>query len=391
MKYDVIIIGAGAAGLFCASKIKNKKVLILEKNISPGKKLLISGGGKCNFTNNDDIEDLITHYNKRNFVKKALFNYSNKDLLKDIDFKYTITEEGKIFPKTMNSKTVLKWLLNNINKNTSIKFNTKISNIEKKDIFKIKTNHGEFKSDILIVATGGKSYPILGTNGDGYNIAKKFGHNIINPKPALSPIIIKNYPFKDLSGSTINVIIKKGKSKYYGRLLFTHKGFSGPVVLNNSRYFENGDKLSISFVNFNNEELFRNDLQKKMNKNILLFDVLKKYNLSKRFIAIMFKKINLDKRIKCNVLSKKNRNLVINYLYNQKFVIDKVGDFNIAMVTSGGIDTKEIDSKTMESKIVKNLYFIGEVIDIDGDTGGYNIQWAFSSAKSAADFINKNF
>ncbi|MBM7559981.1 NAD(P)/FAD-dependent oxidoreductase [Marinitoga litoralis] len=392
MEYDVIIIGAGPAGLFCSSNIKNKKVLILEKNEKPGKKILVAGGGKCNFTNNDSINELYLHYgDKKNFVKKALYKYSNKDLLNEVGFEYIITDEGKVFPKNMNSKTVLNWLLEINNKNNvEIKYNIKIQNIEKKDKFIINTNKGEYISKFLIIATGGKSYPMLGSTGDGYNIAKKFGHNIIKPKPALTPVIIKDYPFVDLSGNSMNVLIRKNKQIFKGNMLFTHKGFSGPVILNSSRYFNYGDLIKISFVNFDNEENFRNDFFELINnnKNSLLNEVLKKYNITKRFIAIMFKRLNLNNTIKCNNISKNERNKIINYLYNQEFIIEKVGDFNVSMVTSGGVDTKEIDSKTMESKLIENLYFIGEVLDVDGETGGYNIQWAFSSAKVASDSIN---
>lgn len=394
MHYDVIIIGAGPAGLFCASKIEYKNVLILEKKEKPGKKLLVSGGGKCNFTNNDEIKELITHYgNKKNFVKRVLYNYSNYDLLNEVNFEYIITEEGKVFPKSMKSKTVLNWLINKINNknNVEIKYNISIINIEKNEKFVIKTNIGIYTSDFLVIATGGKSYPMLGSNGDGYIYAKNFNHTIIKPKPALSPVIIKNYPFSDLSGISMDVILRKGKLIYKGTLLFTHKGFSGPIILNTSRFFENEDTIKISFVTFENEEIFRKNFNNllKNNKNALLFDVLKKYNLTRRFIAVMFKRLNLDRNKKCNSVSKEERNKIINYLYNQEFIIDKVGDFNVAMVTAGGVCTKEINSKTMESKLVENLYFIGEVLDVDGDTGGYNIQWAFSSAKAAADNISK--
>ncbi|WGS64963.1 BaiN/RdsA family NAD(P)/FAD-dependent oxidoreductase [Marinitoga aeolica] len=394
MHYDVIIIGAGPAGLFCASKIEHKNILILEKKEKPGKKLLVSGGGKCNFTNNDDIKKFITHYgDKKNFVKRALYNYSNYDLLNDVNFEYIITEEGKVFPKSMKSKTVLNWLINKINNknNVEIKYNTDITSIDKKEKFIVKTNVGIYTSDFLVIATGGKSYPMLGSNGDGYIYAKRFNHTIIKPRPALSPVIIKDYPFSDLSGISMDIILRKGKLIYKGTLLFTHKGFSGPIILNTSRFFENNDTIKVSFVTFENEEIFRKSFNDSLenNKNVLLFDVLKKYNLTKRFIAVMFKRLNLDRNKKCNSVSKEERNKVINYLYNQEFIIDKVGDFNIAMVTAGGVCTKEINSKTMESKLVENLYFIGEVLDVDGDTGGYNIQWAFSSAKAAADNISK--
>ncbi|WP_072864271.1 BaiN/RdsA family NAD(P)/FAD-dependent oxidoreductase [Marinitoga hydrogenitolerans] len=392
IEFDVIIIGAGPSGLFCGSNIKNKKILILEKNNSPGKKLLISGGGKCNFSNTDDLKELITHYgNKKNFIKKALYHFSNKELLEKIDFEYII-QENKVFPKSMRSKTVLNWLMKKCEENrVDIIYNSKVINVKKIDSkFVVETENKTYYSDYLIVSTGGKSYPSLGTTGDGYKIAKKFGHNIIQPKPALTPIFIKDYYFSDLSGFSTEVILRIKKEKFFGKLLFTHKGFSGPVILNSSRLISNGNEITISFVKFETEDNFREDFIKTINnnKNKEIFFVLKRYNLSKRFIAIMFKTLKLNKKTKCGNISKNDRNKIINFLYNHKFVVDRIGDFNIAMVTSGGVDTTEINSKTFESKLIKNLYFIGEVLDVDGDTGGYNIQWAFSSAKSAADNIS---
>ncbi|KLO25117.1 flavoprotein [Marinitoga sp. 1155] len=393
--HDVIIIGGGPAGLFCAANINDKDVLILEKNEKVAKKLLVSGGGKCNFTNINPVNELISHYgDKKNFVKKTLYNYSNEDLLKEVDFEYIITDEGKVFPKTMNSRTVLNWILKKIKDKGKIevKRNLKVINIERReDKFYIKTNKGTFLSKILVISTGGKSYPALGTTGDGFNFAKRFGHNIITPKPALTPIIIKDYLFSDLSGSSMEIMLKINKKLFKGTLLFTHKGFSGPVILNSSRYLKNGKKIKISFVDFKNEDLFRIDFLNVLdnNKNKSLYDILRqKYNLTKRFVAIMFKTLKFDKSKKCNSINKNERNKIINYLYNHEFFIEKLGGFDVAMVTAGGVDTKEINSKTMESKLIRNLYFIGEVLDVDGDSGGYNIQWALSSAKSAADNIN---
>ncbi|AEX85118.1 hypothetical protein XO10_03450 [Marinitoga sp. 1135] len=392
--YDVIIIGAGPAGLFAGINLKNKKVLILEKKDKPGRKLLISGGGKCNITNTGKITEFITHYGeKKNFVKKAIYAFSNDDLINFFEINFYIDDSGKVFPESMRAKEILNYLLDEYleDKKHEIIYNSKVEKVIKSDeYFKVYTESGIFNAKNLIVATGGKSFPMTGSTGDGYKIAKSFGHTIISPRPALTPIEIENYPFVDLAGISINVWIKKAKNKMYGSLLFTHKGFSGPVVLNFSRYLNDGDKIQISFVDFDNEEKFRKYFVEKsnQNKNMLLYDFLKKeFRFPRRFIAVMFRILNIDKNKRLNNLSRHERNNVIQYLVNHEFKVKKIGDFNIAMVTKGGIDTREINSKSMESKLVENLYFIGEVVDVDGYTGGYNLQWAFSSAYIAAKNI----
>lgn len=394
--YDIIILGTGPTGLFTAANIKNKKILILEKNASPAKKLLISGSGQCNITHAGNMEDFITHYNNKNYAKKILYRFTNEDLISYFNskgLKFTLNKNGKYFPKSLKSKDVLDTLLKEFGKNVEIKYNEFIEEILKKeDTFILKSKNTTYKAKNILVATGGKSYPKLGTTGDGYKIASLFGHKIVTPKPALTPFKIKNYYFSDLAGLSFNgsISIKTNKKKLikYGDLLLTHVGISGPLILDFSRYVRDGDTVTISFLNFKNSDEFSKELNKKIkiNSSKKLFSILKAFNLQERFIKKMFTLLKINNTLPQN-MSKETKNKIINFLMNHELTVEKLFDFNQAMVTSGGICTKEINHKTLESKLIKGLFFGGEILDIDGDTGGYNIQFAVSCGK----ILSENF
>jgi hypothetical protein len=396
MDYDVVIIGTGPSGLFAAANIKNKKVLIIEKNDEIGKKFLISGSGQCNLTHYEDIKQFITHYGERkNYVKKQLFRFTNDDTInyfQKYGMNFIIDKNGKYFPKTKKSKDILNILINVIKGNNyTIKTSEKVKSIKKEKDFIIKTNKSEYESKMVIIATGGKSYPNLGTNGDGYEFAKKFGHNIITPKPALTNIKIKNFDMQELSGTSFkNAKIKiSDKKQNINDLLITHQGFSGPCILDFSRYLNENQKIKISFINLKNKELFKEDINKKIKKsNDNLFSILKEYELTKRFIDYIENKIKINPKQKSHNIDKRTKDKIIDFLIDHEYTIDELGNFDNAMVTNGGIDTKEINPKNMESKIIKNLYFAGEIIDVDGDTGGYNIQYAFSTAWVISEYLN---
>ncbi|WP_232521368.1 NAD(P)/FAD-dependent oxidoreductase [Tepiditoga spiralis] len=394
--YDIIILGTGPAGLFTAANIKNKKILILEKNSTPAKKLLISGSGQCNITHDGSMEDFITHYNNKNYAKKVLYRFTNEELISYFNnkgLKFILNKNGKYFPKSLKSQDILNILLNELGNNIKIKYNEFIEKITKKeDTFILKSKNKTYKAKNIIIATGGKSYPMLGTTGDGYKIAASFGHKIITPKPALAPFKIKDYYFSDLPGLSFNgaISIKKNKKKIkkYGDLLLTHVGISGPLILDFSRYVNDGDTITISFLNFKNSEEFLEELNKKIiqNSSKKIFSILKEFNLPERFIKKMFELLKIKNSLAQNI-SKDSKNKISNFLMNNEMIVEKLFDFNQAMVTSGGICTKEVNHKTLESKLVKGLFFAGEVLDIDGDTGGYNIQFAMSCGK----IISENF
>lgn len=405
MKYDVVIIGAGSSGLFSALSLKNKSVLLLEKNKQPGKKLLISGAGQCNYTNNCSIEEFLKRYgDKGRFLKTALYSFTNKDTVeffKEKGLASLIREDNKIFPITLKSSDVLNILLNTCKeKGVEIKneeFAEDVRYDETNKLFLIKTNKSDYAAVNLIIAAGGKTYPSTGSTGNGYVFAECLGHTIINPREALTPVYSENYKFKELSGisfENISVTLwrnNKKISEFIGDFLFTHVNISGPVILNNSRFFEKGDILKINFSSFNNTEEFKkyfDDLIIHSGK-LNVKTVIKKLSLPKRFSDKIMELAEVQEEITCSQLDKIKRKKISELISNHPFKVDSFGGYNIAMVTRGGVSTDEINAKTMESKLKPNLYFAGEVIDYDGDTGGFNIQAAFSTGRLAAESINK--
>lgn len=398
---DLIIIGAGAAGMFAAANLKaNTEAILLEKKEACGKKLLIAGSGKCNISNNESIKEFYKHYNNPNFARNILAKFTNTDLL---DFfskeglKTKTDKNGKVFPLTENSYDVLNILLKILDrKKIKIETSVDILKIEKQEEnFYITTNDKVYKSKILLIATGGKSYPTTGSTGDGYKYAKYFGHNIIEPKPALTPVKIRDYPFRHLSGISLdNVLIElyRDNSKiasHRGDIGLTLTGISGPGVIDFSRLMRANDTLKINLINKSKEEfveLLINDT--KDNGKVIIKNYMKKYSVPENLISEVMEICSIDANTKLANINKEIRAKIAEAFCSFALDIEKLGDFNVAMVTSGGVDVKEINPKTMESKIVKNLFFTGEVVDIDGETGGYNLQFAFSSAYLAAKGIS---
>lgn len=406
MKYDVVIIGAGPAGMFCALSLSNKKVLILEKNRTPGKKLLISGAGQCNYTNNSDIEEFLKKYgDKGRVLKAALYNFSSRDAIdffREKGLESLIREDDKVFPITLNSLDILKVLVKCCEeKGVEIIYNEaaeRASYDASKNLFLINTEKSTYAGTNLVIAAGGMSYPDTGSTGDGYTLAEGLGHSTVRAKEALTPVYVENYCFKDLSGISfedINVSLWRGNKKikeFTGDLLFTHVNISGPVILNNSRYFKKGDILKVNFTEYRNREEFKKyfDDLITISGKLNVKSVLKELRLPRRFTEKIMGLSQIGEETPCSQLEKDKRKNLAELLCGFPFKVDRLGGFNIAMVTNGGVAVDEINFKTMESKIKSGLYFAGEVIDYDGDTGGYNIQAAFSTGKLAADSINKH-
>lgn len=404
MQYNVIIIGAGPAGLFAAQMISEQKnkICVLERNDKAGKKLLLSGSGQCNFTNNINITEFTKHYGDNGkFLNTSFRLFDNKacmSFFKQNGVDYTITESGKVFPQSMNSQDILHALMLKCQKNNVlVRYNSLVKHVSVCDnIFTVELNNGvRYFSKKLVFATGGQSYPKTGSDGIGFGLAKALGHTLVNPKPALTYIVSKKAASFDLSGISfkeIQAILLRDNKKIaqnIDSILFTHKGLSGPVILNMSRWIAINDSIIVNFLYPHSYEYIKELLAKEIphrgKEEIVTY--LKKYKLPKNFCNAICQLASIPKHTSCSNLTKKQREDLVNILTRCAFKVDSLGDLHVAMATAGGIYLKEINPTTMESRKHKGLYFVGEVLDIDGDTGGYNIQAAFSTAHLCSSHI----
>ena len=409
--YDLIIIGAGPSGLFCAINSIQKdiiqkewKILVLEKKETPGHKLLISGSGRCNITHDGDIQDFLNHFGDHGrFLRPALLGFTNLDLVSYFRGKglAMIREKGgKIFPETLQARDVLNILIEECkDKEVGIGCGQEVRSIAKTENgFRITCDGRDYFSRMLVIATGGCSYPGTGSTGDGYRFARDLGHSIAEIGPALTPLIIKDYPFSELAGISFSdmgiSLYRQGKiGKMHGDILFTHQGLSGPAVLDLSRRVRPGDILKLSFVPVEERRaldewlLDRARSDGALTLKTALADLPHSVPLPPRLIKriLEFSGINADSTLAH--LTRERRTHLTENLTGLPLVVSELAGFNMAMVTRGGVNLQEVNPKTMESKRVSGLYLVGEVLDIDGDTGGYNLQAAFSTGMLAARSI----
>jgi predicted Rossmann fold flavoprotein len=412
---DLIIIGAGPAGLFCAIKAassihnKNKRILLLEKMGSPGRKLLVSGSGSCNITHDGNIQKFLSHYGEHGrFLRPALLSFTNRDLISFFGGKglaMIAEESGKVFPVTKRSRDVLDILVREckIHK-IRLRCGEKVLSLSKGGHgFEVVTEDRSYLSPLVVVATGGCSYPATGSSGDGYRFARALGHNIIKPGPALTPLYIKDYPFHELAGISIpdvQISLEHPATTRIncGDILFTHEGLSGPAILDFSRFIAPGDILRLSFIPPGKrrklEAWFLKSTGEKGSKSLktLLGDLPTSFCrpvsfIPGRLIAKILEISGIPAELKCAHLSRQMRITLFNNLTGLPLEVSKLGGYDIAMVSRGGVDLREVNSKTMESRLVKGLYLVGEVLDVDGDTGGYNLQATFSTGALAARSI----
>ena len=452
----IVIIGGGPAGMMSAISAKEKnpknEVIILEKNNQLGKKLLITGKGRCNITSSLDMEDFIKNIpGNGRFLYSAFNEFTNKDIinfLKEEGLEVKKERGDRIFPVTDKSLDVLRCFERRIKKlEIEVKYNVKVEKIlvksenkipkeengmlldkegktinedkkttdedkisidekeislkqDEMSIYGVKTNIGIIKADKVILATGGKSYPLTGSTGDGYNLAKELGHKITEIKPSLVPLeiyekdICSNLQGLSLKNVLINIIDKnKGKVIYndFGEMIFTHFGVSGPIILSASAHLvryknitqllkENKIILKIDFKPALDEQkldarILRDfeEIKNKQFKNSL--DKL----LPQKLIPVIIKKTNIDEEKRVNLIKKEERKKLVSLIKNFEVTISKFRPIEEAIITAGGISIKDINPKTMESKIVKNLFFAGEIIDVDAYTGGFNLQIAYST------------
>ena len=388
--YDFIIIGAGAAGLMASSQVAKggNRVLLLESSNKIGEKIRISGGGRCNFTN---LFASPGNYLSANpsFVISALKRYSQHDFIKLIELyniKYHEKTLGQLFCDG-SSKQIIDLLLSECaHLNVEIKTECHISSISKSDHFRVRSNLGEFCSNSLVVASGGLSIPKMGASDFGYNLAKQFGHNIIQTKPGLVPLTVNEQDlnfFSEMSGISLAAKVCFNKIKFLENILFTHRGISGPAILQISSYLADKKENHIHIDLLPEQNLYEMLLKEKSGKSTIS-SYLKEL-FPKRFVEkylslplhglIESKKISECKNIELKSLGDDINNFRIN--------IKSTEGYSKAEITVGGVDTKELSSKNMESKLVPNLYFIGEVVDVTGWLGGYNFQWAWASGHAA--------
>lgn len=387
------IIGGGAAGIMAALQIKGHEVHIFERNNRIGKKLLATGNGRCNYTNLNMGPEYY-HGMERGFVKPAL-NYFGKedtiDFFKSHLMLSTSIENGRTYPVTLKASSVLNLFLRELDKkNIYIHTNYFLRQIEKtKGGFKLQFKGEEpFYVDRVVFATGGMSMPVSGSDGNGYRILKSLGHTLVEPFPGLVQVKLKSEFLRHLAGTKVVGevrLIKNGKviGREEGDLLFTKYGISGPPILDLSRKV--GENLNsklymeIPFVN-NLQGDFESFAVNAFNNSDSTLGEFIEGVCDKKFLRVVEALINIDKNTPLKEINDSLRDRIIKVLHSTRFEVEGLNGYGESQVTCGGISTEEVNSETMESKIVKGLYLIGEVLDVDGDCGGYNIQWAFSSA-----------
>ena len=390
VKYDVVVIGAGAAGMMSAIEAgkRGRKVLLVDNAKKIGEKIRISGGGRCNFTN------IYTHPNKfisnnPKFVISALKQYTQNDfinLIKKHNIKFHEKKLGQLFCDESAQQIIDMLLLECSEANVVLKKDTIITNIVKKDNrYSLVVGSDRYLCNSLIIATGGLSIPKIGATKFGYDVAEKFNLKIVETLPGLVPLTFSEKILaicKELTGLSVEAVVSFKKTFFEEGMLFTHRGLSGPSILQISSYWKLGDDIKVNLSPKLDIDKFLND--KKISNPKQDISVIVSEILPKRLAYIICNENNINGNI-CE-LSKK----VLNELSNSinTWVIQPTGSegYRTAEVTLGGIDTEEISSKTMMSKKHSGLFFIGEVVDVTGHLGGYNFQWAWSSGYVAGQY-----
>lgn len=404
----VLVVGGGAAGMFAAifAAYNGNEVHIFEKNDKLGKKLFITGKGRCNITNAGDMETLFASVvTNSKFLYSSFYGYTNRDVIEffeRIGVPTKVERGNRIFPVSDHSSDVIAGLLRELEQlGVEIHLRSEVTNVIGKESFEaIRLKNGrQIEGDACIVATGGCSYQTTGSTGDGYRFAKACGHQVTELVPALVPLVIKEQFVRELQGLSLrNVeasIFDRGKKLYsdFGEMLFTHYGVSGPLMLSASSYIgkhlKEKDltlmidlKPALSYEQLDQRVL--RDFEENINKQF-------KNAIGKLFptklIPIMLECSGIDPEKKVNLITKEERQAFVRLIKNFTLTITGLRDFNEAIITQGGVAVKEINPSTMESRLVSNLYFVGEVLDLDALTGGFNLQIAWSTGYAAGNSI----
>lgn len=400
----VVIVGGGASGMMCAALLKKEdcEVVLIEKNEKLGKKLFITGKGRCNLTNDCTIEDFLANVvvNSK-FVMSAIHGFTSQDTMaffEENSLKLKVERGNRVFPESDKSSDVIKCLERVIKSNkTQILLNTEVD--------KILTENGIAKgvitdtgavilADKVIIATGGVSYSSTGSTGDGYRWAKALGHNVIAVRPALVPILLKEtYGLQGLSLKNVSAsIVRDGKILYsqFGEMIFTHSGVSGPIILSLSslinkyydrKKFDGKYTLCVDLKPALTQETLDNRILREFSQkiNCEIKNVLPEL-MPKALVSVVLAQAGIKPSQTVNSIRKEQREKLVGTIKNLMFDITGLENINAGIITSGGVDCKQINPKDMSSKIVQNLYFIGEVLDVDALTGGFNLQIAFCTA-----------
>lgn len=386
MKFDAIVIGAGAAGLFSAIQAgkRGRRVLVLEHNAEPGRKILISGGGRCNFTNTGTTAENFISENPH-FAKSALAGFTPSDfvaLVRSHGIEYHEKKLGQLFCNG-SARHILEMLLTECSRaGVEIRTRSSVERVEKLgDTFVVRTGSGEIETASLVVATGGLSFPKVGATDFGYRIARQFGLRIVNTRPALVPLRFADdeRTYAALAGIAIDSDVSIGKTSFRENILFTHHGLSGPAILQISNYWTPEGEVSINLLPGKDAaQILEAAGQSKRSVASIVSELL-----PKRFADVF---LESPERL-VSQLGERRRREIGNHLNNWRVHFGKTEGFHKAEVTSGGVATSELSSKTLESKSVSGLYFIGEVVDVTGWLGGYNFQWAWASGFAAGKAI----
>ena len=373
MVYDLIILGGGAAGLFTAAHLKNKKILLIDANESLGKKIAISGGGRCNITNEVVSEN--NYLGDKKFVKPLLDAYNEVEVMNYFHKRglSTVVEKNRQFFCKHSAKDLINILLEEI-RNVDVKKSESIVWVKHDKEFIVKTSRDSYRADNLLVATGGPCLPKIGASDIGLEIAHYFGHKTRSFEPVLVGLSLQKEQFwmKELSGISFEATVSVGKKSFTDQLLFAHKGISGPAILSASLYWKKSSIIIDFIPGFKLKQLLK-DKKRQISTQI---------PLPKRFVKAFLESIGIEDKSVGKLTAHEQEKLSLIKSYN----FAPAGNFGLARAeaTRGGVLTEDIDVDTMQSKLTKGLYFAGEVVDVTGELGGYNFQWAFSSAHAVA-------